>query len=155
MPFKTWGEPLLTADATNTRVYNPMTFSRNVLIKAMRFRLVFNNDPTLTSIGGRLYSDDAGMPGGLIANSSDTRTKAELTTQGNGVVESYVLFDDVHIRKDTQIHFLLTLNGYVGTTSSHVAFEKCYPDPVILYSGFGFKSVKSSPFYCYPITSIL
>ncbi len=156
MALKVWGEPYLTADASGTDIHSPLKFTRNVIIRAIRFRVIFNNNPALTSVGGRIFSDNGSTaPNVLIASSTDTRTKAELTTLGNGVVESFVTFNDLHWRKDTLCHFLLTLNGYTGTASSHMALERSYPDPVVKFTGFSFKDLVRSPFYVYPIVSVL
>jgi len=150
--FQTWGEPYLTADASNQRVFSPFKFTKNVLVSGFRYRIIFNNDPTLTSIGGRIFSDNGSTaPSALIASSTDTRPKSELNTLGNGIAESFVLFNDVPLRKDTTYHFLLTLNGYTGTSSSHVAWEKAYPDPVAAPPGHDFNAIKTDPFFCYAI----
>lgn len=155
MALRVWGEPLLTADATGNRVFSPFIPAKNVILRAIRFRVIFNNDPTLTSIAGRIHANDNGSVGPKIADSTDSRTKLELITQGNGVVESYLTFNDLPLRSGDTYYVLLTLNGYTGTASSHVAWEKAWPDPVLVPPGHDFNSLLTNPRYVYFITAEL
>ena len=152
MAWKGWGEPLLTADATGVRVYSTFSFTQNAIIQAMRFRIIFYNDPTLTAVTGKIYHDNgATAPGELIASSTDSRAKAELNSDGNGLVETYLTFDKIPIRKSMSIHFVLNMTGYTGTAGSHIAWEKAYPDPVTPPSAHDYTQLLKNPFYCYPI----
>lgn len=147
-----YGEPLLTADASGTRVHSPFSFTKNVIIKAARFRVIVYNDPTLTSINGKIYSDDGSTaPNALIATSTDSRAKAELTSENNAVVETYVTFGNLSWKAGVVGHFVLGLSGYTGTTSSHIAFEKAYPDPVLPPTGHSYNKLLSNPYYMYLI----
>jgi len=156
MAIHTWGEILLTADASSTRVYSPISFTKNVILRAMRFRIVYYGSPTINSINGKIYSDNGSTaPNSLLYTSSDSRLTAELNTNGNGLVETYVLFNYPHLAKDTTYHFVLGLSGYTGTTSSHIAFEKAYPDPIIRRADFTYVDLLRNPYYSYPIFSVL
>jgi len=154
MGWRGYGEPLLTADATAKRVYSTIVPTKNILLRAMGFGLIWVNDPAVTSFNGKLFADNGSTaPGALIATSTDSRTKADITaviTLGNGRLTTFVKFNDVPLRQNTKYHFVINLVGYTGTASSNITWEKSWPDPIIPFSGHSYKDLLRDTFYIYP-----
>lgn len=140
-----WGDRFLTSEASTITAdkSQKVTFTKNRLLVAIRSKWVFFNNPSLTDITFRIYGERDSAPG-LLLFTSTTRTKAELITADNGIIESYWEFnspDGVPLRKDTPYWFVPILTGYTGTVSSHVAWAKDWPDVVYKNSGTAYEDL--------------
>lgn len=127
--WRVWGEKYYTADATGTRIYQPIVFPRNTILLATRAWMVFYNNPTFTNISMLVYSDDNGAPGQLIQTATTTWNKADLYTEDNAVKEMYFEWDYPTFKAGDTFHFVINFGGYTYSESSHVAWKKTFPDP--------------------------
>lgn len=133
MAWDVWGEELLTADINvtpNLRVFQPVKFNKNIVLRAMRTWFIFYNDPALTNLTMQIYSNNGGAPGELLVASQTTHTKAELITLANGVKGMHFNFDFISLRGLDTFHFVPKATGYTGNSGSHLAWRKGWPDPV-------------------------
>lgn len=146
MSWTVWGEVYDSADATGIRVNQPVIFDKNVILRSTRTWFVFTDDVVFTDIRMDIYSGDGETAANLIF-SSDTRTKAEIMTDTNGVREFWNEFGDITLRKDTPYHFVPRITGYVPTADGVVAWKKTYPDPPYRKNlDLGFSSLLISPY---------
>jgi hypothetical protein len=129
MAWDVWGIPISTSDMT-AGVSQKVKFNSNIVLKACRIWLVFYNNPSLTSLTMKIYSDDNGTARKLLHSSTTTLTKAQIITLANGVKEVYFDFNYPAFDADDYYHFVLTGSGYTGTDSSHIAWRQAWPDPV-------------------------
>jgi hypothetical protein len=129
MSWAVWGKPITTA-ALSAGVSQKVTFNSNLVLKACRIWLVFYNDPALTSLSMKIYSDDNGSPKKLLHTSTNSPTKAQIITLENGVKEIYFDFNYPVFDADDSYHFVLTGSGYTGTDATHIAWRQAWPDPV-------------------------
>lgn len=146
-----YGEVFTTSDwSTTPRVFQPVSFTANTILIAARSWFIFYNDPAFTNLTMEVWTNNAGEPGVLLATSTNTWTKAELITEDHGFKEIYFKFDQLNMRAGDTYHFCPKLSGYTGTTSTHVAWKKAFPDPV-LSSGLTvtFESLGGSPYAIY------
>jgi hypothetical protein len=131
MAWKVWANPILTADLA-AGVSQKVRFNSNVVLRACRIWLIFYNNPALTDLTMKIYSNDGGVPRKLLHSSTTTLTKSQIITLENGVKEVYFDFNYPSFDGDDFYHFVLTGSGYTGTASSHIAWRVGWPDPVYL-----------------------
>lgn len=129
MAWTVWGDPITTA-ALTAGVSQKVKFNTNLVLKACRIWLIFYNNPALTSLTMKIYSDDGGSPKKLLHTSTNSPTKAQIITLENGVKELYFDFNYPVFDADDHYHFVLFGSGYTGTDSSHIAWRQAWPDPV-------------------------
>lgn len=154
--WRVWGDDFSTAAMTDTSMYQRVTFDRNYIIRGVRTWLIFYNDPALTNVNMKIYSDEGGLPRKLLATSTNTLTKAEIITLENGVKEIYFDFNDFPVKQDNSYHFVINGTGYTGSVSSHVAWMKGYPDPVLDQTPApSFSNLLTSGYQLYFIGSVL
>lgn len=126
-----YGECFETADMSGTGMYVRFTPGDNVVLRALRTWLIFNDySGSFTSMVGKLYSDRSGSPGALITTSTNSFNRADVTTLNSGVKEIYFLFDDVSLRSNLYYHLVINCSNYTATASNHIAWRKAFPDPV-------------------------
>lgn len=143
MSWDLYGDVILTADIAALSARQKFKLTNNTLLLGLRAWLVFFNDPALTSLSMSIYSDSAGSPGTLLATSA-TITKASIITDLNGVKDVPFSFNSpkgVPLKSGTFYHAVLNANGYTGTSSSHIAWKKAWPDPAYT-TGLGTIEVK-------------
>jgi len=157
MGWRVWGEQLTTADFSGTpRVYQAVKFNSDIILRACRTWIIFYNDPAITSVQMRIYSNNGGVPGKLIHTSTNTLTKAECITLQNGVKEVYFDFNFPVFKAEDTYHFVLWGNGYTGDSTSHVAWMRGFPDPVHTAGiSAGYQYLLRYPFQIYFIGSEL
>lgn len=144
-----FGDPFDTAELTNTAKSIKGRPNRNIVLKATRTWLIFNDfSGSFTNLTMKVYSDRNGSPGALIATSTNSWTKSQIITQNSGVKEVYFEFDLLPMRSNLYYHFVLNCSGYTGSTSSHIAWRKAWPDPVYR-TGWSqtFESLGVSPYF--------
>lgn len=135
MAWRVFGEWIPTAGATDLSVYQKFKTTNNKILVAVRTWFVFYNDPSVTSIALKIYSNNGGSPGKLLYT-SNSLTKSTIITSANGVRECYFEFNSgngVHLKGGDYYHLVFSAVGYTGDSSAHIAWMKAYPDPV--YTG--------------------
>lgn len=127
--IKMYGEVLLTADFSSTRVFQKFKPSNNMILQGVTTQIIIYNNPTFTSINMKLYANRSGSPAGLIATSTNSLLKAEIHTQAHAWKNVYFDFADFVLKADDTYHLVLSGSGYTGTASSHIAWKHSFPDP--------------------------
>lgn len=128
--IRMFGEWLATADFSGTpRVYQKFIPPQSMVITGCRTQIIVYNNPSFTSLSMKIYANRSGSPAGLIATSTNSPTKAEITTLNHAWKEIYFDFASVGLKGGETYHFVLTGTGYTGTTSSHIAWKHSFPDP--------------------------
>lgn len=132
--WKVFGNVLETADINGTSKSQAMKIrtNSNVVVKAIRTWFVFFNDPAFTSLSLRIYEDQAGQAGKLIATSTNSFTLAQVFTDAASndyaLKGLYFEFDEISLKGTSYYHVLPYAVGYTGTDSSHIAWVKGWPD---------------------------
>lgn len=128
MTTRVWANRYTDAEATSLGKFQMFTPPKNAVLEAVRTSLVFYNSPTMTSVKAQIYSDAAGTPDELIAE-SDVRTAASIAV-ANGIVETWFEFSPVvNLTGGYRYHVVLYFTGYSGNSaSSHVAWVVDWPD---------------------------
>lgn len=149
MGWRVWGEWYPTAAMSNTTFYQPAIFDANYSIIGCRIWVINYNDPAFTALTMKVYSNFNGAPKALIATATNTQPKASVFTNTNGAREIFFNFDQLNVRDGETYHFVLNATGYTGTSSSHLAWMRGFPDPVYRPSPFGFEDLAVAPFTLY------
>lgn len=154
--WRVWGESFSDAsDLTSTRVFQPVRFNKNVILKGVRTWVVVYNNPTFTNLNMKIYSNDAQQssytPKEVVSTSNDVRTKSEIHTLSNAVKEIYFTFDDIPLNGEDFYNFVINGTGYSPTSSSYLAWMKGFPDPVYDEGlpAFTMVSIGGAPFQIY------
>jgi hypothetical protein len=105
-------------------------FHENTDLVCCRSRFIIYNNPTFTGLKMGIYSLRNGLPFMQLALSSNTLTKAEISTLANGVKEVYFNFNHFQAKKNEVYAFMPILDGYVSLETSHVGWKRSYPDPI-------------------------
>ena len=130
MGWKVQGGWFPTAELDGTTlVGQKIRFNKDIVLRGVRPQFIFYGNPAFTTLGLRIYSDRSGVPGKLL-HSSSTLTKAEIITLNNGVKEPFFSFDLPTFKSSTWFHIVPIATGYTGTSSSHIAWRKAWPDPI-------------------------
>jgi hypothetical protein len=125
-----FGEVLLTSDASNLRVYQPVVSASSISFIADRTWFIFYNNPIFTSMSMDLYTNSPNnTPEALFASSSNSWLKSDIITAANGVKSINFNFDHVNLKVGEKYHLLVRIAGYTGTNNSHIAWYKNF-DPV-------------------------
>lgn len=133
MGWSVIGNWLATAELDGTTLTpQEVKFNDEIILRACRTWFILYNDPALTSIEMRIYSDDNGSPGKILYTSTNAVTKAELLTGGNtnGIRECFFEFDNPTFNGNDTYHFVPVATGYTGVDGTHIAWKKGWPDPV-------------------------
>lgn len=126
-----YGDPFDTAEMTNTSKTVRMKPNDNIVLKAIRTWLIWNDHSgSITDMTCKIYSDRASSPGALIATSTNSFDRADIITLASGVKEIYFEFDEISLHSETFYHFVINCTGYTGTENSHIAWRKAWPDPI-------------------------
>lgn len=104
-------------------------FNKNIILRYVRCWVVFYNNPGVTSLNMKIYSDNGGAKGALLHTSTNSLTKAQMITLANGIKEIYFSFPDIQLDGVNTYHFALdgTVSGL--SASSTVAWKHTFPDP--------------------------
>jgi len=125
-----FGEVLLTADATNFRVFQPVVATQDINMISIRSWFIFYNNPVFTTLSMEIYTNSPDdEPEALYATSTNPWPKANIFTLSNAVKSMNFDFDFLNIKAGEKYHLVLRLTGYTGTNSSHVIWYKSF-DPV-------------------------
>jgi hypothetical protein len=139
MPWTHYADELSTADMTGKSRFLRFSPSENVVIVAMRTWIVLINPPSFTNLHCKLYGDRAGLPGGLIATSTNSFARNDLLeTHNYGAKEIYFEFSPkISLNQSLNYHFVLNADNYTFTENSHLAWRKAWPDPIYGEATFG------------------
>lgn len=108
------------------RIYQPIKFHRNLSLRAIKTQVVIYNNPSFTNILMELYSSK----NKTLIKQSSSLTKAQVHTLSNAIAEIYFEFDDISV-KDLETYYVsLLVSGYSGTSTSHIAWVRSFPDPI-------------------------
>jgi len=129
MTFRTIGVPISTAEQTANSVTQPFIPSTNRVIKGLVAGIIFTGNPSFTDLRMEVWTDRGGVPGGMLAQSLTVWTKADLMTLDHGFKTVGFTFNTIKLRANNTYHAVLRISGYTGTTASHIAWRKSYPDP--------------------------
>ena len=130
MAHRVYYEPLLTADLTGTRIYQGFSSSADLLLKTVKPTLFFKGDPALTDLNMKIYTSRAGLPGAVLATSTNVITKAQLTASDNtGKSEVFFQFNTLPLRRNLEYICVINGTGYTGTDSSLIGWVRHW-DPI-------------------------
>lgn len=131
MGYRCWAERFVTADFSGAPVHSQkVIFTNSISLKAIRTRLVVYNNPALTAISMRIYSNVSSTPAQLIHTFTTTWSKNQITTYDNGARELYFEFTNpVHLVGGDSYYFVPWITGYTGTDLTHIGWVKAFPDP--------------------------
>lgn len=131
MGYVAYGKVFLTADLSGApTMYQPVVLNKDVVLRAVRTRLIHYNSPSFTNLSMKIYSNNGGAPGVLLHTSTNVITQAELYTLGNGMKEVGFEFNLPSLDGADTYHFVIAASGYTGDSSSHLAWQHAFPDPV-------------------------
>jgi len=130
MAWRIWATPYINAsDLTDTSIHQPFDPARNMVLKAVRTWILFLDDPVITSLALKIYTDSGGSPDTLIATSSSV-SKADALALDSGIREVPFEFQTpVPLADGETYHFVLNGVGYAPTTSSYIGWRRAYPNP--------------------------
>jgi hypothetical protein len=131
MSRKFIARPIPTAGNTDPpEITQTFSFSKNTIIRAVRVFVLVYNDPAFTSISAKIYSVRGSGAVKDVAASTNSFTKAQVTTLAHAHKEIYFTFPSVSILADSDYKIGLIISGYTGTQSSHLAWAMSWPDPI-------------------------
>lgn len=128
-----WAEEFQTADLTSPNKSYPFKFSEHTVVKAVRTWVISYNDPTFTSLVGKIYSVRGASKAAslLVATSSNTQIKAEIVSTQHSLTEVYFEFDEpIQVEKNTWRCFSIQGSDYTYSLASHLAWVKAWPKSV-------------------------
>lgn len=128
--FQVYGDQFSTDDMTGTSMSQTAKFTYDRLLRAARVWLVATGNPAFSDLVMKVYSDNGGSPGALIATSTNTKQKTEIMTLGNGIFETHFNFNKINLKRGQFYHFVINCTGYVYSESSCLAWKKAFPDPI-------------------------
>lgn len=135
--WSVFGKEFLSGELSNTAKFQPVTFNKNIILKAARVWIISISDPTYTSLNMKIYSsepDSAGRdkPNKLIFSSTNSVTKAQIQTLAHANKEIFFQFDDEPMQQNTKYHFVVNGVGYSPTAGTNfLAWRQGFPDPVL------------------------
>lgn len=134
MGWKIYAKPYENgSDLTDTTISQEFVPQDNFILRAVKAVILIVDDPTFTSLNGKIYGNDENAenpsPSTLLATSTNTQPKGDLISQNSAWVETYFLFDDLLTRKDVSYHFVINATGYSPSGGAHIAWKHAYPDP--------------------------
>jgi hypothetical protein len=146
MAWSIYADQFLNSEMSNKQRYLRFKVDENSVIKAMRTWLIFYNPGSFTNLRCSIYADRDGIPGGLIATSSNSWQRSDLLTSNNyAAIEVYFEFGNISLNESVYHHFVLSCDGYSFTEDSHISWRKAWPDPI--YGGpVTFNQLLRSPY---------
>lgn len=131
MSWRMLAKPITTAEMGTADVFQRITMppAINRIMKAATVGVVFYNDPAFTNLHVRIYANNAGVPGTLIATSA-AWAKADLITLDHAYKAiGFTFSTPVNLAAGGIYHFVLFATAYTGDATSHIAWRLSYPDP--------------------------
>lgn len=128
--WSVYGNVLATADIDGSTKSQAMKFKPNsdIVVRAFRTWFVCFNSPVFTQLRLRLYEDQNGSAGKLIATSSNFHIPSDLYTDPYALKGTYFEFEYLPLKSTNYYHVLPYATGYTGNDSTHLAWVKGWPD---------------------------
>ena len=137
MSYRTGFEILETADMSSKRVYRSMECNKNSILTQIVTGIILHNPSSFTGLVMRVYSDNGGSPGSLIATSTNSWSKTQLLlTHNYGVKWVYFNFNNVNLRQGLTYHYILEgASSYTADTdtsagNSYIGWRIDYPEGI-------------------------
>lgn len=152
-----YGDPLVNADQSGTRLFALYTPDANKVLKGVRARFVVYNAPIVTSINVKLYTANEDDEPGLLLATSTSKTYSEIQAatwyDDYGFFETWFPFPTFPTLK-ASVQYAFVVNGVWNmSSSSYLAWTKAYPDnPHGVDSS---KNITNGPFHMRFITARL
>lgn len=153
MTWEVYGTPYYNdSDLTDTTVKQSMIFDTAVLLRAVRVGIILVGDPTFTSMNMKIYNSALTV---ALYTSTNVQTKAQLlTTEDNGICETWFEFNDVMLARGDTYYFVLNATGYSGASeSSHIAWMSTYPKSIHPTDADTRAELEAYPLHLYAYTS--
>ncbi len=151
-----YGDPLVNADQSGTRLYTITTPDVNKVLSGVRARFIYFNAPTATSLNMKLYTCDGVEPGLLLATSTSkaySEIQAAPWYDDYGFFETWFPFPTFPTMK-ASVPYAFVVNGVWNfSDSSYIAWTKDYPDSP--YFEDSTKYIATGPFHIRPVTARL
>lgn len=132
-----FGEVLVDADASNTRVFHRHTFNKDVVLDTVRCRFEYFNNPNFTSLNMKIYSLNPSTNNPVtLLHTSDSRLASDiesdvdnLATEAYGDFETYFKFSPQPLLSGS-VEYGFIINGVWSSfsNSSHLRWLHPYPD---------------------------
>lgn len=133
MSYRVGFEILETSDMSATRVFRSMECDKNTILTQCVAGLVLHDPTAFTGLVMKIYSDNGGSPGVLIATSTNSWSRATLLTTADdyGVKWPYFNFNNVVLRAGLTYHFVINgASSYTKSNTEYIGWRIGYPDGV-------------------------
>jgi hypothetical protein len=130
-----FGRQYNTGELVKATCYQSFTPTVNISLKALRIYIIVYGDPVLTELKAHIYTSRSSAPYGLLMTSTNSYSKAQITTSDNGAREIYFEFTPKHLLSGDTYFVTLSATSYTGNDSSHIAWAIAFPDPVYEVTG--------------------
>lgn len=127
-----WGDRMSASDLTAPNAYQLIQPHSDMLLRAVRTKVLLFNGPAFSNLKLSLYSVYNSLPAALICNSSNSYAKADVSAHDNACREIFFEFNPPHGRElvASEIYALvLSASGYSGDETSNLGWKKAWPDP--------------------------
>lgn len=150
MGWTVWADDFTVGDMSGVSKFQPVTFGKDLILRAVRTWIVVYDDPAFTSLNMKIYSNEGSYtPKKLLATSTNVITKAELHTLPNAVKEIWFEFDYPVFNGNDVYNVVINGTGYAPTGDKHLAWMKGFPDPV--YSTAYVPAIETLPYAPYQL----
>lgn len=131
MGWRNLVKPLSTADVVGNLVSQRFRHpDQSLVVHGVHLGFAGYGNPAFDDLKLRIYSDRAGSPGKLIAESDTVYGKAAITTLANFLKFAGFVFDaGVQLQGGEWYHLVLVPSAYTGIDASFLAWRYSYPDP--------------------------
>lgn len=141
MAWRVWGKQFESGELEDQTISQPIVINQDTVLIGCRIWIIIYDNPVFTSLNMKIY-DGAD----LIAQSSNSPTKSEIITLGNGIKEIFFTFNKVNLKASEEYNFVLNGIGYAPSGGSHISWRLSFPDPVYQHnSTITFVSIPSNP----------
>ena len=133
MSWTVYGEPYTAGQLSGLAVYQPIKFTSNMIVKAIRVWVVVVGAPVLTGLRMKIYGNNEQTPGPSLLLSTSTNSwdmATLLTSYSNGVKEIYFEFDPLTVEGANTYNLVLAADSYTPSGSDEFAWRTVWPDPV-------------------------
>ena len=123
-------KPLSTADVAGTVVSQRFRHPTLAMcVSGVIPGIIGFGNPAFGNLKMRIYSDRAGSPGKLIAESTNQWDKADVHTLAHFIKFAGFEFDNVQLQAGVWYHLVLLPSAYTGVDASYIGWRYSYPKP--------------------------
>jgi hypothetical protein len=142
-----YGDNYSTSAASDTSIFQKFIPTNNIILVALRPKIIQNNNPSWTSANMKIYSYVSGAPRALIATSTNSVTKASISALNSFMAEVPFYFSNLILKGGESYAAVINFSGYTGSDSSHLAWKRSYPDPAYRTNvATTFEGLSTTPF---------